>query len=117
MIVRSAVAVGFLLAATLLGGCSFGHTKGTMPPPGPNGEIDPRQVPELIAFVGQTDHVIGWVPSAFLLRQGVADDAIPVDADDLATLIGHSVPGKGFVPLGADPVLMTERPSQAVPSG
>jgi hypothetical protein len=101
-----------LAIAALLGGCSFEHTRGTMPPPGAKGQADPRQVPEFIAYVGQTDHVIGRVPSAFLLREGVGDEALPVYADDLTTVIGHSVPGKGFVPLGIDPA---QAPQQPVP--
>ena len=81
-----------LAIAALLGGCSFGHTRGTMPPPGANGQADPRQVPEFIAHVGQTDHVIGRVPSAFLLREGVGDEAMPVYADDLTQAPQQPVP-------------------------
>lgn len=117
MTTRRTATVLVLAMTAVLAACSFGPTRGTMPPPGPNGEIDPRQVPQFIGFVGQTDHIIGWVPSAFLLSPDAGDEAIPVYADDLRTLIGHSVPGKGFVPLGADPALVPQRPVQVAPSG
>jgi len=87
-----------------------------MPAAGPNGSVDERQVPDFIAFVGQADHVIGWVPKAYLIDDTLPDEAIPVYADDLRTLIGHAVAGKGFVPLGVDASLVPDLPVHVAPS-
>ena len=97
--------------------CGAVPSRGTMPPAGPDGMLDPSQVPDFISFVGQTDHVIGWVPRAYLIGDTPPGEAIPVYADDLRTLIGHDVPGKGFVPLGADPAAVPALPVQVAPSG
>jgi hypothetical protein len=101
-----AVAMALGLAALLLtsSACSLGASRGTMPPPDANGEIDPSAVPDFIAYAGRTDRIIGWVPKSYLLGPGQRCrlpqcDPIPVYADDLVTLIGHDVPGRGFVPL------------------
>ena len=40
------------------------------------------------------------------------DESCPVYADDLITLVGHMVPGRGFVPLGVDPVDVPPFPSR-----
>lgn len=88
-----------------------------MPPAGADGTVDASLVPDFIAFVGQTDHIVGWVPSKYLFGPRPGDEPIPVYGDDLRTLIGHSVPGKGFVPLGIDPQMVPTIPVQAGPSG
>lgn len=118
-----AVAIAFGLATILLtsSACSFGASRGTMPPPEANGEVDPSAVPDFISYVGRTDRIIGWVPKSYLLEpgqrcRGPQCDPIPVYADDLATLIGHDVPGRGFVPLGVDPAAVPERPVVVGPS-
>ena len=92
-----------------------------MPPPDANGEVDPSAVPDFIAYVGRTDRIIGWVPKSYLLEpaqrcRGPQCAPIPVFADDLVTLIGHDVPGRGFVPLGVDPAAVPERPVLVGPS-
>jgi hypothetical protein len=87
-----------------------------MPPARADGTLDARLVPDFIAFVGQTDHLVGWVPSEYLIGPGRGDEPIPVYADDLRTLVGHSVPGKGFVPLGIDPRMVPDIPVQVGPS-
>jgi len=96
--------------------CSPSATRGTMPPAGADGTIDASLVPDFIAFVGQTDHIVGWVPSEYLIGHGPGDEPIPVYGDDLRTLVGHSVPGKGFVPLGIDPQMVPDIPVQVAPS-
>jgi hypothetical protein len=111
-----------VLATVLLisSACSLGASRGTMPPPDANGEVDPSAVPDFIAYVGRTDRIIGWVPKSYLLEPGqhcrVPQCPIPVYADDLVTLIGHDVPGRGFVPLGVDPAAVPERPVLVGPS-
>ena len=89
-----------------------------MPPPGPDGTVDAGRAPDFIAFAGQTDHIIGWVPKEYLLgaKTGDPNAPIPVYADDLRTLIGHDVAGKGFVPLGVDPAGAPNIPVSVAPS-
>lgn len=102
--------------------CSPVGSKGTMPPAGPNGEVDPRAAPDFIAVaVGNRDD-IGYVRKEFLLPEPTTStelphgDPWPVYAEDLRTLIGNMVPGKGFVPLGVDPATIPNRPVQMGPS-
>jgi hypothetical protein len=106
-----------LLIAVLLVSvsCSMA-SRGTMPPARPNGVVDASHVPDFIAYVGQTDHIIGWVPKEYLLEATHGDGPIPVYAGDLRTLIGHDFPGKGFVPLGRDPAAATDAPFVVAPS-
>ena len=92
-----------------------------MPPPNANGEIDPSAVPDFVAYAGRTDRIIGWVPKSYLLDpeqhcRGPQCEPIPVYGDDLVTLIGHDVPGRGFVPIGADPATVPEQLFIAGPS-
>lgn len=115
-----ALLCALLVAAAIA--CSPAASKGTMPPPAPNGQVDPEQVPDFIAYVGQSDHTIGWVPKACLgldpspREAAVQEEPCPVYADDLATLIGHEVPGKGYVPLGVDPNSVPPIPASVAPS-
>ena len=112
----SSLALFFVAAVVTLAACGALATRGTMPPPGPDGRFDASQMPDFIGFVGQTDHVVGWVPKAYLIGNAPPGEAIPVYADDLRTLIGHSVPGKGFVPLGVDASTVRDIPVQVGPS-
>ena len=113
-----AVVVTTLLASSA---CSLGASRGTMPPADANGEVDPRAVPDFIAYAGRPDGIIGWVPKSYLVDpgqhcRGLQCDPIPVYADNLVTLIGHDVPGRGFVPLGVDPAAVPEQPAVVGPS-
>lgn len=93
-----------------------------MPPGDANGVVDPSSAPDFIAYAGRTDGIIGWIPKAYILDpmqlcgDGPQCDPMPVYADDLTTLIGHDVPGRGFVPLGADPETVPEHPAVDGPS-
>jgi hypothetical protein len=104
------------LAALVIAACSPVGTKGTMPPGGPNGDIDPRAVPDFIAVVVGNGDELGYVRKEFLLPAPTTyselphSDPWPVYAEDLRTLIGHMVQGKGFVPLGVDPATIPNRP-------
>lgn len=95
---------GLLLTlAVSLAAClpvSVAGTRGTMPPPGPNGEVDPSAVPDFIAVAGATG-IAGFVRKEAVL--GATDLAWPVYGDDLRTVVGQLVPGRGFVPVGVDP--------------
>ena len=92
-----------------------------MPPANAEGDVDPSGVPDFIAYVGRTDRIIGWIPKSFLLEpgrrcRGPQCDPIPVHADDLRTIIGHDVPGRGFVASGADPAPVPQQPVVVGPS-
>ncbi len=115
------VVVGLAVLLLALSACGLGASRGTMPPGDANGEIDPNAVPDFVAYAGRTDRIIGWVPKSYLLDpsqhcNGPQCDPIPVFADDLTTLIGHDVPGRGFVALGVDPAMVPERPVMVGPS-
>ncbi len=116
-----AVTVGLAMLVFASSACGLGASRGTMPPADANGEVDPSAVPDFIAYAGRADQIIGWVPKSYLIDpaehcRGPQCDPIPVYADDLSTLIGHDVPGRGFVPLGVDPATAPERPVVAGPS-
>ncbi|NJD27991.1 MAG: hypothetical protein FIA92_06795 [Chloroflexi bacterium] len=71
-----------------------------MPPSGPNGEIDPSAWPDYVAVAGEVG-VVGYVAKEAVLDPG--DRVWPVYGDDLQTVVGQLVPGRGFVPGGVDP--------------
>ena len=100
---------------TALTGCSPLATKGTLPPPGPNGEIDPSSAPDFLAVAGQDVAIAGYARREDVL--GVGDSAFPVYADDLRTVIGHMIPGKGFVPEGTDPAAVPTFEVSVAPAG
>lgn len=85
-----------------------------MPPPGIDGAIDPSAVPDFVSVAGNNG-IVGYVPKAVVLEP-TGDEAIPVVGEDLQTVVGHLVPGKGFVPLGVDPATVPERPVEQGPS-
>jgi hypothetical protein len=100
-------ALSMLLAACAL----FPDTgsKGTMPPAGPDGQIDPATVPDFVAIAGP-DTIVGYVAKAAVLNPG--DTTWPVYGDDLRTVVGHLMPGRGFVPLGMDPAAIPTFPAK-----
>jgi hypothetical protein len=103
-----------LLAATTLTACSPTASKGTMPPPGPDGEIDPAAAPDFIAGAGDVD-IAGYARREDVLAMNI--DPFPVFGEDLRTVVGQMVPGNGFVPAGVDPATVPDRPVEAGPSG
>lgn len=106
-----------VVAAVLLAGCTQSGrllTKGTMPPAGPDGRMDPSNAPDFIAVAGREEGIAGYVAKSWLFpaedtvpgRPGdlpPEDPPWPVYADDLQTLVGYMVVGRGFVPLSTDP--------------
>lgn len=112
----------FPVAVLVVVACSPVGTKGTMPPPGPNGERDLSAAPDFIAVVAGDRDEVGYVPKRFFFREGMTSselprsDPWPVYAEDLRTLIGHMVQGKGFVPLGVNPATIPEFPVRVGPS-
>ncbi len=117
-----ATAIGLLVSLIILVGCSPTTTKGTVPPPGPGGLIDSSGAPDFIAVAGRDGGIVGYAPKELLLpqpsltvgRPGEFD--IPVYGEDLRTLVGRLVPGKGYVPLGVDPDTVPDIPVQQAPS-
>ena len=111
-----------MVVALSAAACSPLASKGTMPPAGLNGQVDASAAPDFIAVAGNDGGVAGYVPRQYLLAEPTTTVArpeepeIPVYADDLQTLIGHMVAGRGFVPVGVDPLTVPLIPFQAGPS-
>ena len=108
-----------VLAVALLSGagrtaCSPLDSKGTMPPPGPNGQADTASAPDFVAVAGPNDGIAGYVRKEALLDPG--DASFPVYGEDLQTVVGQLVPGKGFIPAGVDPATVLVRPIRVAPS-
>ncbi len=90
-------------------------TKGPIPEnanPPQGGQINDAFVPDFVsAWAGDGVTIAGYVPKRFLLRGGDLSPGSPSDppqaepapvyADDLKALVGHMVPGVGFVALGS----------------
>lgn len=79
-------------------------------------------------MAGRDGGIVGYVPKRFLLSAPGKTTGLPVEpdhpvyAEDLRTLVGRMVAGKGFVPLGVDPrtvpnIPVRQAPSFAAPSG
>jgi hypothetical protein len=83
-------------------------TYGQMPTPARGGQLDLRKVPDFVA-VGSGGKIDGYEPRAYLFSTAgkpvspMVGAVGPVYARDLKTLVGHMVPGVGFVPLGRSP--------------
>lgn len=105
------------LVLTLIGcGLGFdlpgGPTKGPIPAAAhrPDGTIDESLVPDYVSVAGPSEGTVGYVQKRFAL--GGSDQAVvPVYGEDLRTVVGHLVAGRGFVPLGVDPATAPERPA------
>ena len=66
-----------------------------------NGDL----VPDFVEYVGQGDEVVGYVAKGDIISIDGGEPPegpIPVVDRDL-NLVGHHVPGLGFVPFGTDP--------------
>jgi hypothetical protein len=98
---RAGFALLLIVATSTVAACLSSATKGTMPPPGPGGIVDPSSAPDYIAVAGDGPGIAGYARREDVL--GASDKAFPVFGDDLRTVVGQMVPGKGFVPVGVDP--------------
>jgi hypothetical protein len=84
--------------------------------------LDPALVPDFIPALGHKGEVVGYVARQALLDPPAFSAArtspgnIVVYADDLATVVGYMVPGKGYVPLGVDPETVPSIPFVAAPA-
>ena len=118
-----ALSVGFVLSILMIASASAAAptaSKGLIPAAAvlPNGDFDPRLVPDFVSTYGRDgESIAGYVPKEYLLHANlpvVSKDLptlpdIPVYGEDLKTLVGHMVPGKGFIPLGVDPATIPAR--------
>lgn len=89
-----------------------------------NGTIDPAQVPDFVSVLTRDGAVAGYVPKDYAIGTGFTPFApgtpdnppvarsVPVLGEDLATVVGHMVPGKGFVPVGIDPATVPDIPAE-----
>ena len=110
-----AIIVAAFTGAVVLAACSPFASKGTMPSPGPNGEVNASSAPDFIAVAGRDAGIAGYARKADVLKPG--DAPFPVFADDLQTTVGQMDPGKGFIPTGVDPNTVPKIPAVAAPSG
>lgn len=108
-----------VLAALVLGlslsACATLASKGTLPPPGPNGQVDPSSAPDFLAVAGRDGGIAGYAHKEDILTPGEAP--FPVYGENLTTVIGQMVPGTGFVPAGVDPGTVPTFAVEAGPSG
>jgi hypothetical protein len=84
-----------------------------MPPPGPDGAVPANKMPDFISVAGSDGGIAGYVAARDLIPgNGVrpSDQVITVFARDLHTIVGHLEPGRGFVPLGTDPLTVPTVP-------
>jgi hypothetical protein len=111
----NAILVGAFIWAAVLAACSPFATKGTMPPQGPNGAVDASSAPDFVSVAGRDASIAGYARKQDVLGPGAAP--FPVFDDDLVTVVGQMVPGKGFIPAGVDPNTVAKIPVVAGPSG
>jgi hypothetical protein len=107
------VLVFTVIAGIEVAGCSASASKGTMPPPGPNGRVDASSGPDFIAVVGRDGGTAGYARKQDAMGPGAGP--IVVYADDLRTVVGQLAPGKGFIPVGVDPATVPEIPAVVGP--
>jgi hypothetical protein len=110
-----AILVAAIIGAAVLGACSPFASKGTMPPPGPDGEVNASSAPDFLAVAGRDAGIAGYARKGDVLEPG--DAPFPVFGDDLRTVVGQMVPGKGFIPAGVDPNTVPNIPVVAAPAG
>lgn len=103
-----------LVVGAILAACSPFASKGTMPPPGPNGDVEASSAPDFIAVVGRDAGIADYARKEDVLSPG--DAPFPVYGDDLRTVVGQMVPGKGFIPAGVDPNTVPKIPVVVAPS-
>jgi hypothetical protein len=72
-------------------------------PFGSGGSVTARDVPDYVTALDRQGNPVGYVKrDALGVFSGRPDDAfMPVYADDLKTVVGHMVTGRGFVPVGS----------------
>jgi hypothetical protein len=110
-----AVVVAAIAATSLLAACSPLASKGTLPPPGPDGAVDASSAPDFLAVAGRDGGIAGYARKEDVL--GGRNAAFPVYGEDLRSVVGQMVPGKGFIAAGVDPETVPDIPVVAEASG
>lgn len=96
-------------ALYLLGGVASSEpqpTKGSIPSEAwqEDGSIDLSKLPDYIGVLDRQGEIAGYVERSALFpddpSRAPQDGEIPVVDESLERLVGHMVPGYGFVPLG-----------------
>lgn len=84
-----------------------GPTKGRIPSEAATDQgVDLAKVPDYVEALDRSGKAVGFVDRRYLFAEetGASEayrvERIPVVADDLVTVVGHMVAGRGFVPLG-----------------
>ena len=115
-IARVVAAAAIVAASVAAGGCGASPTRGPIPDDArdANGQVDRSRAPDFIPALGHRGEVVGYVSKHHALPDPAdADlDAVPVFTEDLRTLVGHMVAGRGFVPLGSDPASVSGPPAE-----
>jgi len=110
----------YLVVLLVLVNCASTQSKGTMPPVS-DAQQSAAAMPDFIAVGGRNGEIVGYVSRNYFLqgRAGQGRGAAgpwPVYADDLRTIVGQLLPGKGFVPRGVDPDSIPDVPVEVGPS-
>ena len=69
---RPVVGLTVVVLALTTAGCSLmpsQASEGTMPPAGPNGDIDPARAPHFIAAAGRDGGIAGYLPKRYLFHE------------------------------------------------
>lgn len=122
-----AVTAIVLLVATAMSvsaAVSRTQSKGPIPDAAfrPGLPLDTSIMPDFVPALGRDGQVAGYVAKGWLAGpppgfSGPVDTpVVPVVGDDLTTLVGHMYPGKGFVPVGADPRSVPDFAASAAPA-
>ena len=105
-----AISVGILASIVAISAVSANigsPTKGKIPDNAwrDDNALDEALVPDYIGYLDNSGEQVGWVSSVDLgLRGGGQPKAVvTVYGNDLKTVVGTDVAGRGFVPLGEDP--------------
>lgn len=113
---------GMLLAVALASAASRLPTKGPIPESAfSSATFDMSAAPDFVPALGRDGNFVGYVSKWDLTEPPTTvwkgqPESIRVYAEDLVTVIGSMIPGKGFVALGVDPSAVPGYPSVARPS-
>jgi hypothetical protein len=103
---RVAVAVAVALLIAAVGTASAigpQPTRGRIPAEAfrADGSLNVSLVPDFIPALDRAGQEVGWVSIVDVGILGSSGlDEVPVYADDLKTVVGHMIAGRGFVPQG-----------------
>ena len=126
LVIVLAIGLSAAAAATVAAGTSE-PSKGRIPDAAwlDNGAIDLSVVPDYISQLGPDGEIVGYVSRSVLVDPTAGQrDALgrpeaamwPVYGEDLSTIVGYVVPGKGFVAEGVDPATVEDVPVVVAPA-